>query len=145
MGYKNRYKNMDKSNLTFLNADGSENHASILAQIQKDLDAELAKIPFSEKAKRDVVFANAEDKIKRENRRYDLEKLFGRTSAILTTTQSGLSTLGINPPPVDKNAPIGGRDNYTPPQDEGNNMILIIGGVVVAIGIIGFVIYKMKK
>jgi hypothetical protein len=145
MGYKNRYKNMDKSNLTFLNADGSANHASILAQIQKDLDAELAKIPFSEKAKRDAVFAIAEDKIKRENRRYDLENFFGRTSSILTTTQTGLSTLGIKPPPVDKSAPIGGGDNYIPPKDEGSNMILIIGGVVVALGIIGFVVYKMKK
>ena len=147
MGYKDKYKNMGKSNLTFLNADGSQaTHEQILAEIQRQLDAELAKISFSDpqgQAKRDAVFADAEKKIKAENRRFDLEKLFGRVGGTLTTTQNILTTLGINPPPVDKNAPIGGRDNTpTPPTD---NTLLIVGGVVVALGIVGLLIYKLKK
>jgi len=147
MGYKDKYKNMGKSNLTFLNADGSQpTHEQILAEIQKRLDAELAKISFSDpqgQAKRDAAFAVAEAQIKAENRRFDLEKLFGRVGGTLTTTQNILTTLGINPPPVDKNAPIGGRDNYETPQKD--NTLLIVGGVVVALGIVGLLIYKLKK
>jgi hypothetical protein len=148
MGYKDKYKNMGKSNLTFLNADGSQpTHEQILAEIQKRLDAELAKITFSDpqgQAKRDAAFAVAEAQIKAENRRFDLEKLFGRVGGTLTTTQNILTTLGINPPPVDKNAPIGGRDN-TPPLQAKDNTLLIVGGVVVALGIVGLLIYKLKK
>jgi hypothetical protein len=146
MGYKDNYKNMGRSNLTFLNADGSQsNHEAILAQIQKDLDAQLAKLSYSDKQGRDAVFADAEKKIKAENRRYDLEKLFGRVGNVFTATQTGLETLGITPPKADGSAPIGGKDNYTPPQNEKDNTLLIVGGVVVALGIVGFVIYKMKK
>jgi hypothetical protein len=113
MGYKDKYKNMGRSNLTFLNADGSQsNHEAILAQIQKDLDAQLAKLSYSDKQGRDALFADAEKKIKAENRRYDLEKLFGRVGSVLTTTQTGLETLGITPPKSDGSAPIGGKDNY---------------------------------
>jgi hypothetical protein len=134
--------------LTFLNADGSQStHEQILAEIQKRLDAELAKITFSDpqgQAKRDAAFAVAEAQIKAENRRFDLEKLFGRVGGTLTTTQNILTTLGINPPPVDKNAPIGGRDN-TPPLQAKDNTLLIVGGVVVALGIVGLLIYKLKK
>lgn len=148
MGYKDKYKNMGKSNLTFLNADGSQaTHEQILAEIQKQLDAELAKIPFSDpqgQAKRDAAFADAEKKIKAENRRFDLEKLFGRVGGTLTTTQNILTTLGINPRPTDGNAPIGGKDNYTPPPPK-DNTLLIVGGVVVALGIVGLLIYKLKK
>lgn len=145
MGYKDKYKSMDRSNLTFLNADGSVNHDAFLAQIQKDLDAELAKISYSDpqgQAKRDALFASAEAKIKAENRRYDLEQLFGKAGNVLTATQTGLSTLGINPPPISDNAPIGGKDNYqAPPKD---NTLLIVGGVAVLLGLVGFAIYKMK-
>lgn len=145
MGYKDKYKSMDRSNLTFLNADGSVNHDAFLAQIQKDLDAELAKISYSDpqgQAKRDALFASAEAKIKAENRRYDLEQLFGKAGNVLTATQTGLSTLGINPPPISDKAPIGGKDNYqAPPKD---NTLLIVGGVAVLLGLVGFAIYKMK-
>ena len=72
-----------------------------------------------------------------------MDDLFGRIGGTLTTTQNILTTLGINPPPVDKNAPIGGRDNYGTPQKD--NTLLIVGGVVVALGIVGFLIYKLKK
>jgi hypothetical protein len=146
MGYKDKYKNMDRSNLTFLNADGSVNHNAVLAQIQKDLDAELAKISYTDpqgQAKRDAIFAQAEAKIKAENKRYDLEKLFGKVGSVLTTTQTGLSTLGINPPAQDKSAPIGGKDNYQPTQ--GKNYTWWIVGGVVALGVVGFFIYKGKK
>jgi hypothetical protein len=146
MGYKDKYKNMGRSNLTFLNADGSQsNHEAILAQIQKDLDAQLAKLSYSDKQGRDALFADAEKKIKAENRRYDLEKLFGRVGSVLTTTQTGLETLGITPPKSDGSAPIGGKDNYNPPKNEKDNTLLIVGGVVVALGIVGLVIYKMKN
>ena len=148
MGYKDKYKNMGKSNLTFLNADGSQpTHEQILAEIQKRLDAELAKISFTDpqsQAKRDAAFAVAEAQIKAENRRFDLEKLFGRVGGTLTTTQGILTTLGITPPVQDKNAPIGGRDN-TPPPPPKDNTLLIVGGVVVALGIVGLLIYKLKK
>ena len=148
MGYKDKYKNMGKSNLTFLNADGSQaTHEQVLAEIQRQLDAELAKISFSDpqgQAKRNAAFADAEKKIKAENRRFDLEKLFGRVGGTLTTTQNILTTLGINPRPTDGNAPIGGKDNYTPPPPK-DNTLLIVGGVVVALGIVGLVIYKLKK
>lgn len=146
MGYKDKYKNMDRSNLTFLNADGGQSqHEAILAQIQKDLDAELAKLSYSDKQGRDTAFANAEAKIKAENRRYDLEKLFGKVGNVFTTTQTGLSTLGIQAPPKNNNAPIGGKDNYTPPANQKDNTLLIVGGVVVALGLVGFAIYKAKN
>jgi len=149
MGYKDKYKNMGKSNLTFLNADGTQaTHEQILAEIQRQLDAELSKISFSDpqgQAKRNAAFADAERKIKAENRRFDLEKLFGRVGGTLTTTQSILSSLGIEPPAKDTNAPIGGKDNYTPPKNEKDNTLLIVGGVVVALGIVGFIIYKVQK
>lgn len=146
MGYKDKYKNMGRSNLTFLNADGGQsNHEAILAQIQKDLDAELAKLSYSDKQGRDTAFANAEAKIKAENRRYDLEKLFGRVGNVFTTTQAGLSSLGIQAPPKDGSAPLKGQDNYTPPPPPKDNTLLIVGGVVLALGLVGFAIYKAKN
>jgi hypothetical protein len=146
MGYKDKYKSMDRSNLTFLNADGSVNHDAVLAQIQKDLDAELAKISYSDpqgQSKRDALFASAEAKIKAENRRYDLDKLFGKVGNVFTATQTGLSTLGINPPPISDKAPIGGKDNTLPKQEK-DNTLLIVGGVALLLGVVGFAIYKMK-
>ena len=154
MGFNNRYKNMEKSNLTFLNASGQQNHADILASIEKEKQDSIKALPLvlsaEEKASRiNAIVANANAKILAENARYEKEKakrvddLFGNIRNVLTTTQTGLSTLGINPPPIDKNAPIGGSDTYTPPPKD--NTLLIVGGVVVAIGIVGFVIYKMKK
>jgi hypothetical protein len=155
MGYKDKYKNMGRSNLTFLNADGGQsNHEAILAQIQKELDAELAKISYTDpqgQAKRDAVFADAERKIKAENARYEAEKakrmddLFGRIGNIFTTTQAGLTTLGITPPPRNGGAPVKGQDNYQPPANEKDNTLLIVGGVVLALGLVGFVIYKARK
>ena len=153
MGYKNQYKNMGRSNLTFLNVNGSRRtHKQILEDIQKQLDAELAKISYTDPqgdSKRAAVFATAENNIKAENQRYEVEKakrlddLFGIAQTALTLTQSGLSTLGIKPPEKSADAPIGGKDSYQePPKD---NTLLIVGGVIVALGIVGFVIYKVKK
>jgi hypothetical protein len=150
MGYKDKYKNMGKSNLTFLNANGDENvHQQILLAIEKEKQEKIQAL-FSTtpnvqqfQIKKNVIIAEAEAKVKAENRRFDLEKLFGRVGGTLTTTQNILTTLGINPPPVDKSAPIGGRDSTpTPPKD---NTLLIVGGVVVALGIVGFIIYKVQK
>lgn len=151
MGYKDKYKNMGKSNLTFLNANGDENaHQQILLAIEKEKQEKIQAL-FSTtpnvqefQIKKNVIIAEAEAKVKAENRRFDLEKLFGRVGGTLTTTQTILTTLGINPPPVDKNAPIGGRDNTPPPQAK-DNTLLIVGGVVVALGIVGLLIYKLKK
>ena len=151
MGYKDKYKNMGKSNLTFLNANGDENtHQQILLAIEKEKQEKIQAL-FSTtpnvqefQIKKNVIIAEAEAKVKAENRRFDLEKLFGRVGGTLTTTQNILTTLGINPPPVDKNAPIGGRDN-TPPLQAKDNTLLIVGGVVVALGIVGLLIYKLKK
>ena len=156
MGYKDNYKNMGRSNLTFLNASGDLSHNDILANIQKELDAELAKISYTDpqgQAKRNLAFAQAEAKIKAENARYEVEKakrvddLFGRIGGVLSATQTGLSTLGINRPiNENKGAPIGGGDSYIPPPPaEKNNTLLIVGGVVVALGIVGFVIYKSRN
>lgn len=156
MGYKDKYKNMGRSNLTFLNADGGQsNHETILAQIQRELDAELAKISYTDPKgdeKRAVVFATAEAKIRAENARYEAEKakrmddLFGRIGNIFTTTQAGLTTLGITPPPRDGSAPVKGQDSFQQQQQGGSNKnLLIIGGVVLALGLVGFVIYKARK
>lgn len=153
MGYKNQYKNMGRSNLTFLNADGSRGtHRQILEDIQKELDAQLANISYTDPqgdVKRASAFAIAENKIKAENQRYEIEKskrlddLFGKIGSALTLTQSGLSSLGIRPPEKNTSAPIGGRDSYqSPPKDR---TLLIVGSVVVALGIVGFIIYKVKK
>lgn len=154
MGYKDKYKNMGRSNLTFLNASGSQNHADILASIEKEKQDKIKAIPLvinaNEKANMiNTIVAQANAKIAAENARYEVEKakrvddLFGNIKNVLTTTQTGLSTLGINPPDVDKNAPIGGGDTYVPPPKD--NTLLIVGGVVVAIGILGFAIYKAKN
>ncbi len=153
MGYKDKYKNMGRSNLTFLNADGSKaTHEQILDDIQKQLQADLMKISLTDvqrMSKIALATAEANKKITAENARYEVEKakriddLFGNIKNVLTTTQTGLSTLGINPPNVDKNAPIGGGDTYVPPPKD--NTLLIVGGVVIAIGILGFAIYKAKN
>ena len=151
MGYKDKYKNMGKSNLTFLNADGGQTtHEQILLAIEKEKQEKIQAL-FSTtpnvqefQIKKNVIIAEAEAKVKAENRRFDLEKLFGRVGGTLTTTQNILTTLGINPRPTDGNAPIGGKDNYTPPPPK-DNTLLIVGGVVVALGIVGLVIYKLKK
>ena len=155
MGYKDKYKNMGRSNLTFLNADGSQaTHQQIILDIQNQLQADILKIPISDVtrlSKIAILTASANQKIEAENARYEAEKakrmddLFGRIGNILKTTQTGLSTLGINPPPINTAPPIGGKDNYTPPPPTKDNTLLIVGGVVVALGIVGFVIYKMKK
>lgn len=154
MGYKDNYKNMGRSNLTFLNADGSEaTHQQILLEIQNQLQADILKIPFTDIqriGKIATLTAQANAKISAENSRYEIEKakrvddLFGRISGTLTTTQNILTTLGIKPPPNDGSAPIGGKDNYTPPPPK-DNTLLIVGGVVIALGIVGLVIYKIKK
>ena len=156
MGYKEKYKNMGKSNLTFLNADGSQsNHEAILASIEKEKQDKIRVIPFTlsatERASRtNTIIAEANAKVLAENARYEAEKakrmddLFGRIGGTLTTTQGILTTLGITPPVQDKNAPIGGRDN-TPPPPPKDNTLLIVGGVVVALGIVGLLIYKLKK
>lgn len=156
MGYKDKYKNMDRSNLTFLNADGSVNHEAILASIEKEKQDKIKAIPFtlsaSERASRtNAIIAEANAKVLAENARYEAEKakrmddLFGRIGGTLSTTQGILSTLGINPPSTDGIAPIGGKDNYTPPKEEKDNTLLIVGGVVLALGVVGFVIYKARK
>lgn len=154
MGYKDKYKNMGRSNLTFLNASGDQSHADILASIEKEKQDKIKAIPLvinaTEKANMiNSIVAQANAKIVAENARYEVEKakrvddLFGRIGNVLTATQTGLTTLGINPPPLDKNAPIGGGDTYVPPPKD--NTLLIVGGVVVAIGIVSFAIYKAKN
>ena len=150
MGYKDKYKNMGRSNLTFLNANGDENaHQQILLAIEKEkqdkIQALYSTTPNVQEfqIKKNVIIAEADAKVKAENRRFDLEKLFGRVSGTLSTTQGVLSTLGINPPAQDKSAPIGGKDS-TPTQQK-DNTLLIVAGVVLALGVVGFVIYKARK
>jgi hypothetical protein len=158
MGYKDNYKNMGRSNLTFLNASGDASHADILASIEKEKQDKIKAIPLvlsaQEKTTRlNAIIAEANAKIVAENARYEVEKakrvddLFGRIGNVLTATQTGLSTLGINRPVTEnKGAPIGGSDSYTPPPPPAKNKtLLIIGGVVVALGIVGFVIYKRRN
>jgi hypothetical protein len=154
MGYKDNYKNMGRSNLTFLNADGSQaTHEQILNEIKQKLDAEILKISLTDTQraiKIENLRAQANAKVLAENARYEAEKakrmddLFGRIGGTLTTTQNILTTLGINPPKADGSAPIGGKDNV-PPKEKKDNTFLIVGGVVVALGIIGLVVYKMQK
>jgi hypothetical protein len=156
MGYKDRYKNMGRSNLTFLNASGSQNHNDILAFIEKEKQDKIKAIPLvlsaEEKTSRlNAIVAEANAKVLAENSRYEIEKakrvddLFGNFKNALTTTQTALSTLGINRPVNEnKNAPIGGGDTYIPPPPK-DYTLLIIGGVVVALGIVGLVIYKSRN
>ena len=155
MGYKDNYKNMGRSNLTFLNADGSQaTHEQILSDIEKQLQADILKISLTDSSRATKIAnlrAQANAKVLAENARYEAEKakrmddLFGRIGGTLTTTQGILSTLGINPPKSDGSAPIGGKDSYTPPANEKDNTLLIVGGVVLALGLVGFVVYKMQK
>lgn len=149
MGYKDKYKNMGRSNLTFLNAngDGEQTHQEILVAIEKDKQDKIKALLLVDKdynAKRSAIIAEADAKVKAENRRYDLEKLFGKVSGTLTTTQGILSSLGINPPAQPKDAPIGGKDSYKPVEDSKDYTWWFVGGAV-ALGVIGFVIYKAKK
>ncbi len=150
MGYKDKYKNMDRSNLTFLNANGDENaHQQILLAIEKEKQDKIQALYTTTpnvqefQIKKNVIIAEADAKVKAENRRFDLEKLFGKVGGALSTTQGVLSTLGINPPPTDGSAPIGGKDS-TPTQTK-DNTLLIVAGVVLALGVVGFVIYKARK
>jgi hypothetical protein len=154
MGYKDKYKSMDRSNLTFLNADGSVNHDAVLASIEKEKQDKINAIPLvlsaTEKASRmNAIIAEANAKVLAENIRFESEKakrmddLFGKIGNVFTATQTGLSTLGINPPPISDKAPIGGKDN-TPPKQEKDNTLLIVGGVALLLGVVGFAIYKMK-
>ena len=154
MGYKDKYKDMGRSNLTFLNASGDQSHADILASIEKEKQDKIRRLFIytnaqEKEAKTNAIIAEANAKVLAENARYEVEKakrvddLFGRIGNVLTATQTGLTTLGINPPPVDKNAPIGGGDTYVPPPKD--NTLLIVGGVVVAIAIVSFAIYKAKN
>ena len=155
MGYKDKYKNMGRSNLTLLNADGSQaTHEQILASIEKEKQDKIKAIPFTlsvtERASRtNTIIAEANAKVLAENARYEAEKakrmddLFGRISGTLSTTQGILSTLGINPRPTDGNAPIGGKDSTPTPTKD--NTLLIVGGVVVVLGLVGFIIYKARN
>jgi hypothetical protein len=158
MGYKDKYKNMGRSNLTFLNADGGQsNHEAILASIEKEKQDKLKAIPFTlsvaeRQSRSNVIIAEANAKVLAENARYEAEKakrmddLFGRIGNIFTTTQAGLTTLGITPPPRDGGAPVKGQDSFQQQQQGGSNKnLLIIGGVVLALGLVGFVIYKARK
>lgn len=157
MEYKNNYRNMDRSNLTFLNASGSQNHNDILASIEKEKQDKINAIPLVLDATQRTnlingIVATSNARIASENARYEIEKakrvddLFGNIRNVLTTTQAGLSTLGINAPVIEnKGAPIGGGDSYTPPPPTKDNTLLIVGGVVIALGIVGFVIYKSRN
>lgn len=157
MGYKDKYKNMGRSNLTFLNADGGQsNHEAILASIEKEKQDKLKAIPFTlsvaeRQSRTNLIIAEANAKVLAENARYEAEKakrmddLFGRIGNIFTTTQAGLTTLGITPPKTDGSAPIGGKDSYTPPTPAKDNTLLIVGGVVVGLGVLGYFIYKAQK
>lgn len=157
MGYKDKYKNMGRSNLTFLNADGGQsNHEAILASIEKEKQDKLKAIPFTlsvaeRQSRTNLIIAEANAKVLAENARYEAEKakrmddLFGRIGSIFSTTQAGLSSLGIQAPPRDGSAPLKGQDNYTPPPPPKDNTLLIVGGVVLALGLVGFAIYKAKN
>jgi len=158
MGYKNNYKNMGRSNLTFLNASGGANHRDILENIQKELDAELAKISYTDPqgdSKRATAFANAEAKIQAENARWQREEterakrmddVFGNIRNVLSSTQTGLTALGIGVNP-NANAPIRGQDRQTTETEttEKDYTLWIVGGVVVALGIVGIIVYKARK
>jgi hypothetical protein len=148
---------MSKSNLTFLNADGSQSHRDILANIQAELDAEILKIPMNDPTRATRIMllrSSAENKVNAENARWEAEKakrmddLFGNIKNVLNATQTGLTSLGIQAPPKNTNAPIGGSDNYQQQQQQqggGNKTLLIVGGVVVVLGIVGFAIYKSRN
>jgi hypothetical protein len=152
MRYANKYKNMGRSNLTFLNANGSRNHRDILDNIKAELDAEILKIPLNDPTRNTqigLLRVTAENKVNAENARWEAEKaknmedVFGSVKSFLTATQTGLSALGINPP-TNRNAPIGAQDNLQVNTNK-DYTLWYIGGGVLAIGIIGLIIYKIKK
>lgn len=153
MGYKDKYKNMGRSNLTFLNANGDLSHRDILANIQKDLEAELSAISgvgATNNARRAIAIANAQNRTNAENARYSEEKakrmddLFGNIKNVFTLTQTGLDTLGIKPPERDTNAPVKGQDS-TPQVASSNTTLFVVGGLVLVLGIVGLVIYKRRN
>lgn len=167
---KVNYKNMGRSNLSFLNADGTpleqtqpflnalKIHNDNMDKLRAQLEQELATIKGysqSEVNQRNDIYAKYENLYKVENARWtseqnslqkssNIDSILGKVSSSLTTTQGVLSSLGINAPSQDKKPPIGGKDAYPPASKDLKKYLPFAIGGVVLLGL-GFVLYKIKK
>lgn len=167
------YKNMGRSNLTFLSADGYESlpeYQSALKKYEDNIkklkaDADLLLKPFENKSDtasinaRNSIFADLEKKMVAEKQRFDaevspiikaneksrnLDSILGGLNRSLDTTKSILSGFGIEAPNEKKDSPFKGQDDYKQQEDGNKYLPYIIGGVAL-LGIFAFYVYKSKK
>jgi hypothetical protein len=167
MSHKNKYKNLGRSNLTFLNANGnmsySEWYKIAYAQHQSNLnklkaDADLLLKPLEYKFDTDSmnakngIYADLEKKMVAEKQRFEAENqakksenidsIFGKITSSLGAVQSTLGGLGINAPQKSNEAPFSARDTYQQ-EDKKDYTLWIVGGVAV-LGVVGFLLLKKK-
>lgn len=157
------YKQYPKSNTSFLNFTIEDDATYKALQSKHEANLKALRDLYYPQAdaqpntdmgnvKRAKIFADLEVEIKKENARFEkdikdlkvalgLEKakkgLSGLTDALKTL---GVGNRGTTAPVVQTTA------GNNPPEDNGNmKKVLIVGGVTVALAIIGVIIYKMKK
>ena len=166
MSYKDKYKNLGRSNLTFLNANGnmsySEWYKIAYAEHKKTMDklvadANLLLKPLENKFDTDStnakngIYADLEKKLVAEKQRFEAENqakksenidsIFGKITSSLGAVQTTLGGLGINAPQKSNEPPISGRDTL---QESGKNYTWWIVGGVAVLGVVGFLLYKKK-
>lgn len=169
-----KYKDMERSNLRFLSADGAgdfeqsavfaglaKTHQTNLSAINSWTDSELAKITgydAAAQAKKNSVFAETESKVKVENDRYtsevkkarakfNFDALISRGQGLADSTKTVLGGLGIEAPVSDGKAPIQGKDNKTPDGNTGGKMSTtqIVLLAVGGLAVVGGIIYLVMK
>jgi len=166
------YKNMGRSNLTFLSADGYENlpefqsalkkHNDNMAKIRTDLNKELESVKGytdTDKQTRDFIYAKYENLFRAERSRFDaevspfikadqksrnLDSVLGGFNRSLDTTKSILSGFGIEAPNEKKDSPFKGQDDFKR-EEEGNKYLPYIIGGVALLGIFALYVFKSKK
>ena len=158
------YPRHQRSNLDFLNfsVEDTDEYKTLTSEYQKDTDSLRAEyfakadaLGYSDsvKAQKDAIYAELERKLKTRKIKYDaavallkVNQKAGQAQTRLESSRGLLDVLGIHLPSSSKPAEVevkqqdkNGQDtkpNYTP---------LYIGLGVVAIGLVGFVVYKMSK
>jgi hypothetical protein len=166
------YKNMGRSNLTFLSADGYESlpeyqsalkkHNDNMAKIRTDLNKELESVKgysSTDNQTRDFIYAKYENLFRAEKSRFDaevspmvkneqkssnLDNLLGGLNRSLDTTKSILSGFGIEAPSEKKDSAFKGRDDFKDEESGNKYLPYIIGGVAL-LGIFAFYVFKSKK
>lgn len=167
----NKFKDMERSNLRFLSADGvitfeqspvfsglAKTHQTNLTAINNWTDAELAKVTSYDTAgmaKRNSIFAETENKVKIENERYaievkkarakyNLDYVISRGQNLANSTTTVLDSLGIEAPASQNKAPISGKDNKTV-ETGGLTTTQIILYAVGGLAVVGGIVYLVMR